>query len=374
MGSDGSQSAGSDDSSIGSDGSQGSVGSDGSFGSQDSYASDFSAGSEGSEASITIHFCGDGIREGLEVCDQGEANADNYPGGCSTQCTWNLPHACADNLDCSTNLCEQQSCAACTTDTQCGNQRLCLFGRCASCGDAVVTPPELCDDGNDSNDDSCSNRCLLGVLQACQRNGECASDLCLGAVCSSCSSDSQCGAGRICLQGGCARCGDGIVTPPESCDDANIVNTDACSNRCRKTLGQSCRTGNECTSNLCGGTGVCQACSAIASCGSTEQCVSGACVQREECMRDRDCRERAAAEAATQSPLTANIFEMPFLPAGAGGTTAGAGLTASVTEGPHGAAGKGHAPVGDTGPAALAIMAAGAAVGGAWMRRKKKSN
>ncbi len=115
------------------------------------------------------------------------------------------------------------------------------------------------------------------------------------------------------MTGACvaATCGDGIITPPEECDDGNRRNADGCSDHC-----------------------------------SVEQAAAG------------------------ESPLTAQMVEIPFVPTSVAGTRPGEQLPASVMPGALG--GQAHAPVGDTGPATLAVMAAGAAVGGAWTRRRKK--
>jgi len=360
---------------------------------------------------IEIRFCGDGIVNPPEACDQGEGNVDRLPGACSTQCLWNPGSSCQNDLGCSTNLCRGRVCTSCTQDVQCGNQRLCLFGTCAKCGDGIVTPPEICDDANESNADTCNNRCRLTLGQPCGQNGECGSDLCLARACTGCSHDAQCGPGRLCLSGSCTTCGNGIVQEPEACDDGNLINTDGCSNRCHKTVGQRCTGAAECGTSLCS-SGVCKTCTADAACGQEGRCSSGSCVLSQRCRTDGECGatdlcvqqlcsscgdgivllpetcddgnrsngdgcsdhclfERGAAGA----PLTANVFEMPFLPGPAGGTNAGGGaLNTSLTDTPHGASGMAsHAPVGDTGPATLAVMAAGAAVGGAWTRRRKRA-
>ena len=33
---------------------------------------------------------------------------------------------------------------------------------CSTCGDGIIEGAEQCDDGNDVNDDDCTNSCLLG--------------------------------------------------------------------------------------------------------------------------------------------------------------------------------------------------------------------
>jgi cysteine-rich repeat protein len=60
----------------------------------------------------------------------------------------------------------------------------------AVCGDGLVGPGEGCDDGNQVDNDECTNACAL------------------------------------------ATCGDGVVAPTEACDDGNQDDTDACTNNC----------------------------------------------------------------------------------------------------------------------------------------------
>ncbi len=59
-----------------------------------------------------------------------------------------------------------------------------------TCGNGVQDPDEQCDDGNDIDDDGCTNACSL------------------------------------------PKCGDTIVQSGEQCDDGNTINTDACTNTC----------------------------------------------------------------------------------------------------------------------------------------------
>ncbi|MBI3781943.1 MAG: DUF4215 domain-containing protein [Deltaproteobacteria bacterium] len=60
-----------------------------------------------------------------------------------------------------------------------------------NCGDGIVSPPEECDDGNQTNGDTCDNNCTK------------------------------------------PRCGNGIVDAGEECDDGNQTNGDGCNNNCR---------------------------------------------------------------------------------------------------------------------------------------------
>jgi cysteine-rich repeat protein len=87
------------------------------------------------------------------------------------------------------------------------------------CGDLIVEGDEQCDDGNLSDDDSCSSTCTLpfcgdGVVdpgEECDDRNDFDGDGCTNA---------------------CTRCGNGIVTAPEECDDGNRNPFDGCTNLC----------------------------------------------------------------------------------------------------------------------------------------------
>jgi cysteine-rich repeat protein len=66
-----------------------------------------------------------------------------------------------------------------------------LYSTPVICGDGVVQGSEQCDDGNDVDDDGCSNACTASA------------------------------------------CGDNIEQPAEECDDGNLSNTDACVEGCK---------------------------------------------------------------------------------------------------------------------------------------------
>jgi cysteine-rich repeat protein len=126
---------------------------------------------------------------------------------------------------------------------------------------------------------------------------------------------------------------DGVQDAGEQCDDGNTDDRDGCTSSCVIAEVQSiigtggsgapCTDHSQCASGACQ-TGACEGFPPGVPCIAGAQCVSGAC--------------QSGACTFTNSQV--------------------ADLT-------------GHAPAGDTGPAALAVMGAGAAAGWAWMRRRK---
>ncbi len=108
----------------------------------------------------------------------------------------------------------------------------------AVCGDRIVTAPETCDDGNTVSGDGCSSTCLIEPPGVDGKGWNCPP------------------AGGSCTP---AVCGDGIVTPPETCDDGNTTAGDGCSGTCLiepqdlAGNGWSCSpAGALCTKTVCG--------------------------------------------------------------------------------------------------------------------------
>src|SRR5207253_2790839 len=127
------------------------------------------------------------------------------------------------------------------------------------------TSDEACDHGNKDSGDGCSADCLtVEPGYSCTPPGV------------------RCH--RI------ARCGDGVVVPPELCDDGNTTAGDGCSATCKIELGFKC-SGNpsKCTTTTCGdkvveGAESCDDGNTIpfdgcsADCQSEPNCAGGACM------------------------------------------------------------------------------------------------
>ncbi len=111
------------------------------------------------------------------------------------------------------------------------------------CGNAVVEPPEQCDDGNQIDDDGCTNLCE----KTCSVDGDCNDlnpcngvEVCSGGVCgpgTNLTNGEQCGDNMSCYEGQCLEhvCGNGIVQGDEECDDGDDDDTNGCTRQCRFT-------------------------------------------------------------------------------------------------------------------------------------------
>jgi cysteine-rich repeat protein len=128
--------------------------------------------------------CGDGVKEGGEGCDDGNAVAMD---GCSPRCT---PEVCGDG-------------EINQTSEECDDGNTVAMDGCSPtckkevCGDGVVNQTsEECDDGNTADGDGCSASCKVEI------------------------------------------CGDGKKNlPSEECDDGNMTPGDGCENDCTVTPG-----------------------------------------------------------------------------------------------------------------------------------------
>jgi cysteine-rich repeat protein len=182
--------------------------------------------------------CGDGVvREGVEDCDAGTANADEPNAECRTDC--DLP-VCGDGVvdDALGEECDDGNRVA---GDGCSN--LCRF---PGCGDGVVQFPEECDDGNDVNTDGCRNDC---IVQFC-------GDGVLGDNEDCDDGDGNADEPNASCRLDCTfpRCGDGVVDLGETCDDANSSNLDMCTAACdvarcgdgyrQRVAGEECDDGN----------------------------------------------------------------------------------------------------------------------------------
>jgi cysteine-rich repeat protein len=158
------------------------------------------------------------------------------------------------------------------------------------CGNGVIEPGEVCDDGNNIAGDGCSAACSSdescgnGVLdpnEVCDDGNQLDFDLCN----STCTSNEACGNGvvdafEVCDDGnrtsgdGCSAacdsfetCGNGVIDSGEACDDGNQFDGDGCDSTC--TSDESCGNavldpGEECDDgNTFGGDGCSADCTEV---------------------------------------------------------------------------------------------------------------
>ena len=227
-----------------------------------------------------------------------------------------------------------------------------LIASAPICGNGTLEPPEECDDANRRDGDGCTSTCLLEV-------GICGDGLVQSLLGEQCEQATHSPLNPYpCIN--CLflslTCGDGTVNPGEDCDNGALNSN---------TPDAACRP--NCHTSRCGD-GVLD---------SQEICDDGNRLSNDGC--DRYCREETqiAAEQlqekdATTPPSTIasqfqprgqfnfpqypNFQQLPYqLPL--------AQLRPLIQS---------QGPVGDTGPAAVAVIGAGTAAGFSWIRRKRR--
>ena len=212
---------------------------------------------------VKAPYCGDGVRNDKEKCDDGNTVAGD---GCEANCMaitpkWECKEDSSGKSTCSVIPCGDgkvtgnEQCDDALNPTECFHCKaragyMCLTGSpsCPVCsasvttaccsptnycrpisdlyGDGIVDPNfEKCDDGNTKDGDGCSQ----GKIDA-------------GYICPT--------PGKRCVA---RTCGDGIKAYGEECDDGNIANGDGCSARCKREEGYRCDTpGAPCVHGTCG--------------------------------------------------------------------------------------------------------------------------
>ncbi|MCP4599393.1 MAG: DUF4215 domain-containing protein [Proteobacteria bacterium] len=141
------------------------------------------------------------------------------------------------------------------------------------CGNGVIEPGEVCDDGNGLPGDGCSAGCdaieegfaCLAPDESCVSSVVCGDGLVRGTeTCDDfndesgdgCSSSCQMEEGFICSEPGkrcfARECGDSIMAGSEQCDDGNDISSDGCSAECELEDGWACSDpGEPCHTAIC---------------------------------------------------------------------------------------------------------------------------
>ncbi len=129
------------------------------------------------------------------------------------------------------------------------------------CGDGIQQAMEECDDANDVDTDMCLATCVLAKcgdtvvqdgVEACDDGNMIETDACLATCIAAACGDKQIQEGvEVCddgvndnSYGGCAKdckakgpfCGDKVKNGAEECDDGNMVDNDMCSNTCKAVV------------------------------------------------------------------------------------------------------------------------------------------
>jgi fibro-slime domain-containing protein len=246
----------------------------------------------------SMGFCGDGILQPPEVCDDGNsAPGDGCSGACLVEPGWACPvpgKPCVKIWVCGNGhidpgeQCDDSNTMAgdgCSSTCQvepgytCPNRNgvggTCIPLTSNVCGDGIVAGTEQCDDGNTTSGDGCSSTCMLEAGYTCPTAGapckpiEFCGDgvlnLDIGEQCDDgnktsgdgCSSLCQIEPNFVCTTPGqlcvsTVRCGDGKIQGSETCDDGNATSGDGCSSACQVESGWQCPTpGVQCVA-ICG--------------------------------------------------------------------------------------------------------------------------
>jgi fibro-slime domain-containing protein len=141
-----------------------------------------------------LGYCGDGVIESGEQCDDG----NSVPGdGCSGTCQIEPGYTCP---------------------TQ---GKPCVLTVTLTCGDGKIEGNEACDDGNTVSGDGCSSTCTVESGYTCPTPGQ---------PCVLISTTDASG----------PVCGNGKVEAGETCDDGNTASGDGCSSTCQIETGYYC--------------------------------------------------------------------------------------------------------------------------------------
>ena len=290
-----------------------------------------------------------------EQCDDGNARPGD---GCSSTCTAEISFAALQRITgvpiCGNGFLEaNEQCEDGNTRSGDGCSNACTLepGYMPRVRDRIITQGEECDDGNVRDFDGCSSEALLEVGYC----GDGVVQRLLGESCEPLLHDPslpfRCGTDCRFFS---LFCGNAMLEPGEECDSGG-ENSDVLPDRCR----------TNCSFARCGDVTL----------DTGEQCDDGNRLGGDGC--DRFCR----VEVGAAPQVAAEFLRLPpvlGLPPGfpqPGLAPLPLGLSTQPTYGPLPATvtpiQPQRAPIGETGPAAIAIMAAGAASGLAWVRRRR---
>ncbi|WP_236606820.1 DUF4215 domain-containing protein [Sandaracinus amylolyticus] len=183
--------------------------------------------------------CGDGVVSGGEACDTGITSG---AGRCPTTCT--------DGMSCTRDVLTGAGTCAATCSYPAITAPAPSDGCCppgatiatdndcpVRCGDGVRSPSEACDTAIASGAGACPTTCSDGMVcttDTLVNAGTCSAACTYPPITTPAAGDGCCPTGaNIGNDSDCPRrCGDGVITAPETCDDGNTANGDGCSATC----------------------------------------------------------------------------------------------------------------------------------------------
>ncbi len=171
--------------------------------------------------------CGNDTIEGDEECDYGALNVEygSSEADCGLNCE--IAHYCGDGLLSPVDLKNGEECDAGGHDTS-NEYNGCTLDckKVNYCGDGIVSHDEICDDGNTTNGDGCSDKCQIESGYRCSKvDGK-----------------------SMCYQ---IHCGNGTIEDDEECDDGNTQSGDGCSSLCFVEKGYSCTPATASKPSVC---------------------------------------------------------------------------------------------------------------------------
>jgi cysteine-rich repeat protein len=265
--------------------------------------------------------CGDGRIEGDEQCERSIPCPGTNDLCRNCQCLAIAVPVCGNGT--------MESDEACETTVPCADPAfLCASCRCIPpvCGDGSKAPGEECDDGNTIDGDGCSAACTREIPTVVASE---------------------------------QLCGNGLIEYGEECDDSNGLDGDGCSSVCRMEI--------------------------ISAPAPVIEVQLPVTTDTVEPRFPLPVSSASIVAGPTPKKSATSVSAWPQRPAASVSVSSVAVLPVSVSPTPTTypawqyqamvmSAAPVSGPVGKTGPASLAAMAAGAAAGVAWMRRRKRPN
>ena len=214
-------------------------------------------------AAYEAGYCGDGVPQAGEACDDGAASGT--PGNCCTRTCTPQPDgtSCGDGDVCNgAETCQAGTCTAGAVLT-CDDGNACTTDSChpaTGCQHATVANGSPCSDGNACNGaDTCqAGTCTAGAALTCNDGNACTTDSCDPAT-------------------GCQHA---AVANGSPCSDGNACNgTETCqAGTCTAGTALDCDDGNACTIDTCNPAAGCQHATASGTVCPGGTCEQGTCV------------------------------------------------------------------------------------------------